>query len=703
MNGIELPLASLGHLVAATAFLGLAAWLQWRHAGAAAAAATARRLRAAVWVSGLWALAAGVDPLTRLAAPAQAAALLDVARQGLWILLLLALLAPAGKGSLPRRALARLAAALVLAAAAVAAGAALAGHPGTPASRLALASALALPLLGLVLVEQFFRNLPQDARWNAKPMCLGLSVGFVFDLYVHAEALLFGHFDADALAVRGLVHALAVPLLAASARQRTDWMRPLQISRSAAFHSATLLLAGGYLLLMAAAGYYVRFFGGSWGRALQIALLALALALLGALVLSGALRARVRVFVGKHFFSHRFDYRERWLHFTAMLSQPGSPQETSTRVIRGLAEMVDSPGGSLWTRGGEGGALVQAARWNMPASHAREEADSALCRFLQERGWVVDLDEYRQAPRRYGGLALPPWLTDEAAGAWLVVPLLAGAELLGLVVLARPRAPMQADWEVRDLLKTAARQAAGLLAQMHATEALLEARKFEAFNRMSAFVVHDLKNIVSQLTLMLRNARRLQDNPEFRQDMLMTVENSLEKMRRLVMQLREGATPPGGPRGVELAPLAARLAQDALAAGRRLEVQCPRGLATRGHGERLERVLGHLVQNAFDATPAGGRVWLRAARQGAQVGVEIGDTGAGMSEEFVRDRLFRPFATNKAGGMGIGAYESAQYVRELGGGIRVDSAPGRGTVVTLELPLFEAHDAPAARATVEAR
>jgi putative PEP-CTERM system histidine kinase len=302
---------------------------------------------------------------------------------------------------------------------------------------------------------------------------------------------------------------------------------------------------------------------------------------------------------------------------------------------------------------------------------------------------VIDLDEYRSSPRRYGELALPNWLLA-AKNGWLVVPLLAGDELQGFVVLARPLAPLTLNWEVLDLLKTAGRQAAGYLAQLEATEALLDARKFEAFNKMSAFVVHDLKNIVAQLSLMLKNAERLHDNREFQQDMLLTVESSLEKMKRLMLQLREGAKPPGGSRGVELSPIVKRLVSMARAQGRTLHTDEGPNLYTRGHDDRLERVLGHLVQNALDATPAAGRVWLRTERDRGSVCVEVGDTGAGMSDEFIRTRLFRPFSSTKASGMGIGSFESAQYIRELGGSIDVASKPGEGTVFSVRLPAFEA-------------
>jgi putative PEP-CTERM system histidine kinase len=692
MDGPAASLTLYGHSFAAAAYAIFALYLgQIGYAGPAPD--RARRLfLAAVIASAAWAGASALDRVSSSTAPAFAAAAIDLLRYGLWFALLLGLLRPSAEtsstresGFLPPVTLLLMGMAVALWVQRVAVGASEADS-----SRLVLGSALALPLLGLVLVEQLFRNLADDSRWSAKPLCLGLAVVFLFDLYLFSEAVLFGRFDRDAQSVRGAVHALAVPLLWVASRRRTDWIARLQVSRSAVFHSATLILAGGYLLFMSAVGYYVRYFGGEWGRALQLAVLAAALVALGLLMLSGSARARLRVFVGKHFFSYRYDYREQWLNFTAMLSTHGSPQEVGEFVVRGLAGMVESPAGSLWTRSGTEPDFRQTARWNMPGEEARESADTPLCTFLLQKGWVVDVDEYRDAPRRYEQLALPHWLLA-SPNVWLVVPLLVGEELQGFVTLSRPRTPMELNWEVRDLLKTASRQAAGFLAQMHATEALLEARKFDAFNRMSAFVVHDLKNIVTQLSLMMKNAQRLHDNPEFQQDMLLTVESSLEKMRRLMLQLREGATPPGGARGVELAPIAGRLQSMAKGQGRTLEVECAAGLATRGHDERLERVLGHLVQNALDATPASGRVWLKASRFSGQVQVDVGDTGAGMSEDFVQNKLFRPFNTTKHSGMGIGSYESHQYIRELGGSIAVDSAPGRGTQIRVLIPLFEAH------------
>lgn len=715
---MSLPLIS--GLLAGVAYLALT--LQLVRAGyARPSPERVRRLMLlAVALSAAWGFGVAIAEASDYTGPGHVERALDLLRNATWMAVLLTLLqrqafsgleprdltappaqpqpmpapqpagleSPAATHAAPLRGMTSLVLAAVALAAAVQALGLLRGDVDPAASRWPWMSSLGLALLGLVLVEQLYRNVLQDARWAAKPLCLGLATLFVFDVYLYAEAVLLSRLDPDAASIRPLVHLLAVPFLYIAVRRNVEWSRSLQISRRAAFYSAALLLAGGYLLFIAAVGYYVRYFGGEWGRALQLGVVVAAIALLFSLALSASLRARVRVFVGKHFFSYRFDYREEWLAFTSMLASERSPQEVGVLVIRALANVLDCPAGSLWTRTAGPGPYAQTASWNLTQATTTVPAADPFVTYLRERNWIIDLDECRRSPAAYDALVIPAPLTGDER-AWSIIPLMVGDELLGWVLLGRPRTTVELDWETRDLVKTASRQAAGYLAQMQATEALLESRKFDAFNRMSAFVVHDLKNIVTQLSLMLKNARRLRDNPEFQEDMLLTIESALEKMRRMMLQLREGATPPEGTRGVELAPIVERLRKSAEAAGRRIETRIGQPLATRGHDERLERVLGHLVQNALDATPPDGRVWLGVERQSGQVRVEVGDTGAGMSEDFIRTRLFKPFSSTKHTGMGIGSYESAQYIRELGGSIEVHSTPGQGTRVSVLLPLLD--------------
>lgn len=664
--------------------------------------ARSRALSVAVALCALWGAAGVAFALWENAVFLAGSLLADVLRFGGWYFFLLTLLRPepaeaASPASLPKNLRWLAGGAIALVAGGIAAQLLSAFGVAVPggAQRLALLTSLAMAVFALALIEQLFRNVASDSLWSIKPLCLGLGGAFLFDLYLYSDALLFNRIDVDAFSIRGFVHALVVPLVAVSTVRSRDWKTRIVLSQRAALQSATLVMVGVYLLFMAAAGYYVRYFGGDWGRAFQLALLFAALLILGVLAVSGSMRAKLRVLVGKHFFSYRYDYREEWLRFTQALSAQDGFSEMGAHVVRGLADMVESPAGALWLKDPSGRFFAQAACWNLPLSSATEDAGGELCRFLIESGWVINLEEYRSLPRRYDRLDLPRWLV-EVPNAWLVVPLATGSELIGFVVLATARTRIDVNWEVNDLLKTAGRQAGAFLGQMQASDALLEARKFDAFNRMSAFVVHDLKNIVAQLSLMLKNAERHRDNPEFQQDMLMTVEHSVERMRQLMMQLREGATPVDSPRGIDLGDVIRRVQTAKAGQGRDVEVEVGPGVESgervvaKGHEDRVERVIGHVVQNALDATERGGRVWVRLERQDGHARVEVGDTGCGMTTEFLRERLFKPFQTTKPAGMGIGAYESFQYVHELGGKVSVDSALDVGTRVSLLLPLFDA-------------
>ena len=634
-----------------------------------------------------WAAAAALDLGSTKRLPWHLALLLDQLRYIAWAAFMLALLRPGAGWLAPGRGLVALCIGLALTSLSTNLGLGFWPERASPLQGLLVASQLAWAVLGLLLVEQVFRNQLEPSRWGAKPLCLGLGCLFGFDLYLFSQALMFGGFDHDALGARGLVHAAVLPLLLLASSRDASWLARIQVSRTAVFYSASLLLIGVYMLFMSVVGYYIRFFGGSWGGALQVASLFIAGLLLMALMLSGALRARLRVLLGKHLFRYRYDYRQEWLRFTEVLSTRSAPQEVGGLVVRALADLVECPAGALWFKDISEECYVQSARWNMPQLTIGEPIDSAFCRQMCDDEWIIELDPTRPQSGD-AGFAWPDWLTD-LPSAWLVVPLLVADGMIGFVLLARPRTELSLNWEVRDLLKTAARQAAGFLAQMHATEALLEARKFDAFNRMSAFVVHDLKNIITQLSLMLKNAERHRGNAQFQQDMLETVESSLDKLRQMMLQLREGERPAGAAAGVELAPILQRIHQATRLHGRQFELDITERVATRGHAQRLERVIGHVVQNALDATPASGTVSVRLAQSVGRAMVVVGDSGAGMSPEFIQSRLFRPFNSTKRSGMGIGSYESFQYVKELGGSIEVKSELGQGSVVTLLLPLFD--------------
>ncbi len=282
---------------------------------------------------------------------------------------------------------------------------------------------------------------------------------------------------------------------------------------------------------------------------------------------------------------------------------------------------------------------------------------------------------------------MPDWLL-EIERTWLVVPLLQEDRLVAFVAIARPLAPQALEWEDLDLLRTAGRQSASYIALEQAAQRLAQSQQFEAYNRFAAFMMHDLKNLIAQQTLVVENAARHRGNPEFFDDAISTIDNSVKRMNRLLEQLRRGDTA-GQARRVQLAGLCSDTVRRC---GDRRPV--PELVGTSPDvevvvsAERLALVLEHVIRNAQDATPPDGSVRVELRRNAAHAEIEVIDNGAGMDAAFVRQRLFRPFDTTKGSqGMGIGAFQTREFVRMSGGEVQVKSTPGRGTCFLISLPL----------------
>lgn len=539
---------------------------------------------------------------------------------------------------------------------------------------------------GMLLVEQLYRNTPAKRRWGIKFACFGIGGMFVYDFYLYSDAMLFRQVNMEIWTARGAVNALIVPLVAVSTARNPQWSLGISVSRHILFHSATLLGSALYLLAMSAAGYYLRFFGGSWGAVMQVTFLFGAVALLVGILFSGVFRSWLKVFISKHFYNYNYDYREEWLGFTRTLSEHG--HGLGERTIQAVAALVESPGGALFISR-ESGNYEPVAHWNMNLPNESESASGSLCQFLESKQWVIDLQEYDSKPEKYGAIFIPLWLREVPKG-WLIVPLILLGKLFGFMILTQPRSKVNLNWEVIDLLKIAGSQAASYLAQQESANALMVARQFESFNRMSTFIVHDLKNLVSQLSLLLSNAEKHKNNPEFQKDMLDTLDYSVQKMKLLLHKLSRGSS-------IEYpAPLLIdKLLRQTLALKSAFEPKpeleiLDTDLMVVANWDRLERVIGHIIQNAVEATPKDGKVTIRISKLEAFVVVEIKDTGQGMSEEFIHERLFKPFESTKSAGMGIGMFESREYIHELGGRIEVSSRQATGTTFRVFLP-FHGH------------
>jgi putative PEP-CTERM system histidine kinase len=550
---------------------------------------------------------------------------------------------------------------------------------------LPLIGVLVLALIGVMFLEQVYRNVEPGQRWALKFLVIALGAMFAYDIFLYSYAVLYRQFNLSAWAARGFINALLVPLLMVAAVRNPGWSLQVGVSRRVVFYSTSLLAVACYIIATAVGGYYVRLYGGDWGRVAEITLICLAVLVMLLIAFSGTARSHLRVFLHKNFFSFRHDYREEWLRLTTTLS--ASDTELPLRAVRAMAQIMDSPAGALFMRG-QTEEFVQEASMNMPTSaNLKFPARLPAFNFMRERRWIYDLGE--PPPLGNERLRAPAELAA-LPSAWLLVPLVLEDRLIGFVVLAQARARRAFDWEDTDLLRAAGSQVAAALAQAADARRVAEARQFEGFNRLTAFLMHDLKNIAAQQSLLLQNAERHKHKPAFVDDMLATVANSVQRISRLLEQLRGDAAPARRAR-VQLARVIEKALDECRTQSPRPEYQpAAEDLWVHADSDQFATVLGHVIRNAQDAAREHGHVTLGVERAGALAVIEIEDDGAGMDEDFIRNRLFQPFFTTKASkGMGIGAYQAREYVHSLGGAMRVNSTPGQGTVFTIQLPLAE--------------
>ncbi len=637
-------------------------------------------------VTAIWAFLLALN--TRHPVPMHSLYLAELCRDAAWLTFLVGVIRLLGKNSATRvlRWGIHVLWAVILIGSLVLAGLAGPGLDTITSKNAFIVSAFLLSLGALILVEQLYRNATVAQRRELKYLCLGIGGLFVYDLFLYSHGLFFREIEPVLWSARGAASVLVIPLIAVAARRNPQWSLDVFVSRQMVFYSASTISVGFYLIAIALGGSYIQLYGGEWGPAIRIAFFFGSALVLLTMLLSERLRARLRVFLSKHFYSNRYDYREEWLRLIATMSESEGSGALAEPAIRAMARIVDSTEGGLWIRR-SGSQFVPSGGELGGPSEDNVMSDSAFVRFLDRRKWIIDLEDYRRDPRLYDGLALPEWLIAERR-AWLVVPLVLEGKLYGFMVIGQPGLRRQLGWEDHDLLKTVGRQIATYLALGDTERRLTESRQFEAFNRLTAFIMHDLKNLIAQQSLVVRNAVRHKGNPDFFEDAIKTIENSVGRMQRLLSQLQHGDTNAGA-QSADLRSVCERALEhcadrepvpELIANGSDLKI--------RANPERLAHVVAHLVKNAQEASDSSGQVRVTLSRIGRDAVIEIVDNGVGMEASFVRQHLFRPFdSTKDSQGMGIGAYQAKEFVRLAGGRISVDSEPGRGTVMTVVLPL----------------
>ncbi|MFL6731863.1 MAG: XrtA/PEP-CTERM system histidine kinase PrsK [Sphingomicrobium sp.] len=559
--------------------------------------------------------------------------------------------------------------------------------PTEAVARTGLVLRMTTAAAALVLVHNVYGQAAPASRSHIRSAMLGLALIWTYDLNLYTVAYINAASAWRLIEWRGLVMALAAPLFAMTGRYEGGWR--VKPSRAATFQSLSMMAICAYFALMAILATALRGTGVDWSSALMI--VTLAVMTVAAMVLIPSARARgwVKIKLAKHLFEHRYDYRIEWLRFTETLGRTGPDAPPLTeRIVKAFADIVDAPGGLLLVSdGGRGLAVADASNWRGDVPRAGAFDDSAdFWNELESSGRVLEFEAFRRglASARDRTVPVPEWLIEEPT-AWAGIPLLHHERLIGLVVLAAPEYRRQLDWEDFDLLRTAGRQAASSLAEAVSQDALSQAQRFEEFNRRFAFILHDIKNLVSQLSLLARNAERHADNPEFRADMVATLQGSVGKMNDLLERLTPHS--PGRVQRIKMQSLLPILT-GVIAARRRdrkVDLIGTANVDALVDANALEQALGHLLQNALDAS-SGEPVMVRVDSEDDNVSIAVVDKGVGMDADFIRNRLFQPFSSTKPGGFGVGAFEARQLITAMGGRLSVDSRPGRGTTFTIVLP-----------------
>lgn len=541
----------------------------------------------------------------------------------------------------------------------------------------------------LVLVHNLYVGATPQARDALRWPAASLALLWLYDLNLSTIAYLGESTPRLLVSLRTAVVLVSVTLLALGAARRGANLR-FRPSRSFAFQSFSLLVIGGYLLVMDLIAQSMAHAWIDWAEVVQAGVLVLACIVAIVALSSRRLRSVLRVTLIKNLFQHRYDYRAEWLRFTDTIGRAGaSAPPLRERIIQAVADITDSPSGLLLTPR-EDGFLTLDTRWQWDAIDVPPDAiDLDAQRFFEDNHFILDLDEIRAGRNStVPPTAQPDWLMEHD-DAWALVPLLHYGRLVGVIVLSRPPAARLLDWEDFDLLRVVGRQLASYLAEQASQDALSESQRFDEFNRRIAFVMHDIKNLASQLSLLATNAEKHAEKPEFREDMLITLRNSADKLQALLARLgRYGAHGSERSAPVALRDVLQGIARRYRGQGNVVVPDRPACLVM-ADVEALDQAMVHLVQNALEASPEGSSIYLDYRIDDDRAVVEVIDTGTGMSNEFVRTRLFKPFHSSKPGGFGIGAFEARELIRAMGGRLDVESREGVGTRFILRIPLAE--------------
>lgn len=539
-------------------------------------------------------------------------------------------------------------------------------------------------ILSLMNVEATYSAASVSEKWRIKFEVIGFGSILAVLIFYFSQGLLYRSINMNLTPVRSGVFILASFLIGYARVFRGDGVR-IVVSQQILFRSLTLLTVGFYLLVLGLVGEGLRYLGVSFSRDLTI-FTAFAIGIgMVIVLLSGRARRKAVVFLRKHFFAQKHEYRDEWLQFTERLSSCKTVTEVYNAILGTYRETFGIKGGSLYLVDEETRAYSPVLSQNMPSGEEVLKISDSMRAYLVNRERVLNTSdgEFKIEQDNAAFIA--------KSEAKFIVPLIHGNELIGSLLLGDQLVPEKLIYEDYDLMKMLARQATYAILNFRLSEELSETREIAAVGKISAFVIHDLKNLATSLSLLLENAKSHIGNVEFQQDMLETIGNTVGKMKGLMQRLK---TVPEKKRlaceVTDLLLIVKAALQDLNGLSGNTDIRCHvSSVFSSVDREEMKNVIVNMILNALDATKGRGVIEVETGVGNGFCYLSVKDDGCGMEKAFIVNQLFKPFRTTKKKGLGIGLYQCRQIVAAHGGRIEVESSPGKGSVFKVFLPLAE--------------
>jgi putative PEP-CTERM system histidine kinase len=547
-------------------------------------------------------------------------------------------------------------------------------------------SALYLVLVSIIALanlEKTLRSAPEHIRWEIKFLLLGLAGTFGAMLYIGSKVLPFPNAGLVTLASLQLFPILFLfsCLLILVSWKRSSGRWKIAVSPGIVYNSITLISVGIYLVI---SGIVARW-AGQWSSpeiSVEAVLFLILLLMLVVLLLWTDVRHRVKHWIRRHLLAGNYDYRQYWLEASDRVRSIDPPE-----VVAGeLAGIVQSALGaidvSVWLRMQNPNRLKLLATRGGIAYTSAAEVFEVVEKLYDINNPITADDPQSRATET----PMPDFLIKTKAS--VLVPLQSSGRVVGLLTVGPDRSGQPYDWDAMEFLGVLGKHAAGELHKTDLLSTLVEAKESEVFRTFSTFLLHDLKNFASTLSLIAKNASRYRDNPDFQRDAFQSILDTAEKMKKLCNSLRTFSGAAADKKPSDLNHIARAVADNFSGdlSGRLILdlAEIPPVYVDSGE---IERVLRNLLLNAREAIQAEGSITLRTRSRDGQVEVTVEDNGRGMKPEFLEKELFVPFRTTKSDGLGIGLYQSKKIMEAHQGTIRVESEEGHGTVIRLLFPL----------------